>query len=472
MTIESNVTTSSNIWQIPQTWWRKKIVPVIANLKFAIVLVLIIATLSIAGTVIEQGETPGFYQTNYPEQPALFGFLTWKVIQVIGLDHVYRTWWYLALLVLFGVSLLTCTITTQLPMLKSARKWKFYDNPKFFQRLALSAEIADRDFTALTTQLQAQKYQIFTEGDKLYARKGLIGKIGPIVVHIGMILTLLGGVWGAMTGFIGQEMIPSGDTFQVKNILDAGPLANNQIPKDWSVKVNRFWIDYTPAGTIDQFYSDLSVIDNKSQAELDRQTIYVNKPLKYRGVYYYQTDWSIAGVKVQLNNSPIFKLPMAQLGQGAQNRIWGTWIPTKPDLSAGVSLLAKDLQGTLLVYDTKGQLVSSVRAGNSVEVNGVTLKVLELIGGTGLQIKADPGIPIVYLGFALLMGGVVMSYFSHSQIWAVIKDGKLYLGGRTNRAQVTFERQTIEIIDRLQSAATGQKSSDAIVPTSPPISKV
>jgi cytochrome c biogenesis protein len=464
MAIESNVT-SGNIWQLPQQWWRKKIVPVIANLKFAIALVLIIAVLSITGTVIEQGETPGFYQTNYPEHPALFGFLTWKVIQVIGLDHVYRTWWYLALLVLFGVSLMTCTLTTQLPMLKSARKWKFYDNPKFFQRLALSAEIADRDLTALTEQLETKKYKIFTEGDKLYARKGLIGKIGPIVVHIGMILTLLGGVWGAMTGFIAQEMVPSGDTFQVKNILDAGPLAKNQIPKDWSVKVNRFWIEYTPLGTIDQFYSDLSVVDNNSQKELDRQTIYVNKPLKYDGVYYYQTDWSISGVKVRINNSPIFRLPMAQLGQGVQNRIWGTWIPTKPDLSEGVSLLAKDLQGTLLVYDTKGQLVSSVRAGNSLEVNGVTLKVLEVIGGTGLQIKADPGIPIVYLGFGLLMLGVVMSYFSHSQIWAVTKDGKLYLGGRTNRAQVVFERETIEIIEHLQNAATPNVDRDLQVPT-------
>jgi cytochrome c biogenesis protein len=453
MTIKSNETASIiNIWQIPQQWWRKKIVPVIANLKFAIGLVLIIAVLSITGTVIEQGETPGFYQTNYPEHPALFGFLSWKVIQVVGLDRVYRTWWYLALLVLFGISLMTCTFTTQLPMLKSARKWKFYDNPKFFQKLALSAEIDDRDLATLTEQLQTKKYKIFTEGDKVYARKGLIGKIGPIVVHIGMILTLLGGVWGAMTGFIAQEMVPSGDTFQVKNILDAGPLASGQIPTDWSVKVNRFWIDYTPSGSIDQFYSDLSVVDNSSQKELDRQTIHVNKPLKYRGVYYYQTDWSISGVKVRLNNSPIFRLPMAQIGQGAQNRIWGTWIPTKPDLSEGVSLLAKDLQGTLLVYDTKGQLVSSVRAGNSVEVNGVTLKILDLIGGTGLQIKADPGIPLVYLGFGLLMLGVVMSYFSHSQVWAVTKDGKLYLGGRTNRAQVVFEREIIEIIDRLKSS--------------------
>ena len=137
MTIESNETASINIFQIPQRWWKKKIVPVIANLKFAISLVLIIAVLSITGTLIEQGEPPSFYQANYPEHPALFGFLSWKVIQVVGLDHVYRTWWYLGILVLFGISLLTCTLTTQVPMLKSARKWKFYDNPKFFQKLAL-----------------------------------------------------------------------------------------------------------------------------------------------------------------------------------------------------------------------------------------------------------------------------------------------------------------------------------------------
>jgi cytochrome c biogenesis protein len=217
MTIEPSlpVTNSSNIWQISQKWWRKKIVPIIANLRFAIVLVLIIAALSITGTVIEQGELPAFYQQNYPEHPALFGFLTWKVIQVVGLDHVYRTWWYLALLVLFGISLITCTFTTQLPMLKSARKWKFYDNPKFFQRLALSAEIDNRDLNILTEKLQAKKYKIFTEDNKIYARKGLVGKIGPIIVHIGMIITLLGGVWGALTGFVAQEMVPSGNTFQV-----------------------------------------------------------------------------------------------------------------------------------------------------------------------------------------------------------------------------------------------------------------
>jgi len=38
----------------------------------------------------------------------------------------------------------------------------------------------------------------------------------------------------------------------------------------------------------------------------------------------------------------------------------------------------------------------------SINVNGVTLKIVEVVGSTGLQI-ADPGILIVYTGFALLM---------------------------------------------------------------------
>lgn len=252
-------------------------------------------------------------------------------------------------------------------------------------------------------------------------------------------------------------MVPSGETFQVKNIIDAGPLAA-QVPKDWSVHVNRFWIDYTPSGGIDQFYSSMSVLDAGGK-EVDRKTIFVNQPLRYKGVTFYQTDWGISAVKVQINNSPIFQLPMAPLETNGKGRIWGTWIPTKPDLSQGAALLAKDLQGMVLIYDAKGKLADTVRTGMSTEVNGVTVKLLDVIGSTGLQIKADPGIPIVYAGFAILMAGVVMSYFSHSQVWALQKGDRLYVGGKTNRAQVAFEREVLEILDLLGSSSLDNSAS-------------
>jgi len=102
-----------------------------------------------------------------------------------------------------------------------------------------------------------------------------------------------------------------------------------------------------------------------------------------------------------------------------------------------------------LIYDLQGKLISTVREGRSTEVNGVNLAIEKVIGSTGLQIKADPGIPAVYLGFGLVMLGVVMSYVSHSQVWALQTDKGFFVGGRTNRAQVTFEREIIEILDQL-----------------------
>ncbi|MEB3233411.1 MAG: cytochrome c biogenesis protein [Leptolyngbyaceae bacterium] len=431
-----------------KSYLKGQVVPVLADLRLAILLLLAIALFSISGTVIEQGQSLAFYQTNYPEDPALFGFLSWKVLLTLGLDHVYRTWWFLSLLVLLGASLTACTFTRQLPTLKAARRWSFYTKPQQFQKLALSAELPTTDFDPVTTYLQQQRYQIFREGDRLYARKGIVGRIGPIVVHASMLIVLAGSIWGAMTGFFAQESIPSGQIAPVQNILDAGPWAAPQLPKDWAIKVNRFWIDYDPSGRIDQFYSDLSIVDEGGN-EVDQDVIYVNHPFKYRGVTMYQTDWGISAIQVRVNNSPTLQLPMAPLDTNGQGRLWGTWVPTKPDLSSGVAVVAKDLQGTVLVYGTDGQLVSILREGFSVEVDSVNLTLVQILGSTGLQIKADPGIPIVYTGFALLMIGVVMSYVSHSQIWVLRTPSQLYIGGRTNRAQVTFERELIGLLNSL-----------------------
>src|SRR4028118_298573 len=276
--------------------FRRQLLPVIADLRLAIVLLLAIALFSISGTVIEQGQSLAFYQANYPEDPALFGFLSWKVLLTLGLDHVYRTWWFLSILILFGTSLTACTFTRQFPALKAARRWNFYNEPRQFQKLALSAELDAGSLDSLSPLLEKRRYKVFQEGDTLYARKGIVGRIGPIIVHASMLIILVGAIWGALTGFMAQEMVPSGNTFQVKNILDAGPLAAPQITKDWSVRVNRVWIDYTPQGGINQFYSDLSVLDNQGK-EVDKETIYVNKPLRSRAATLYPPVGALAPVR-------------------------------------------------------------------------------------------------------------------------------------------------------------------------------
>ncbi|MEO0970761.1 MAG: cytochrome c biogenesis protein ResB, partial [Cyanobacteria bacterium J06639_18] len=137
---ENTIDNKPDFFSILKKSIKQDILPILTNLRLAIFMLLFIALFSISGTVIEQGESLEFYKTNYPSQPALFGFLTWKVILTLGLDHVYSTWWFLALLILFGTSITACSFTRQLPALKVARKWKFYNKAKQFNKLALSAE--------------------------------------------------------------------------------------------------------------------------------------------------------------------------------------------------------------------------------------------------------------------------------------------------------------------------------------------
>ena len=51
----------------------------------------------------------------------------------------------------------------------------------------------------------------------------------------------------------------------------------------------------------------------------------------------------------------------------------------------------------------------------------IPITLLEIISSTGLQIKTDPGIPIIYSGFFFLMLSTLISYITYSQIWIIQK---------------------------------------------------
>ena len=93
-----------------------------------------------------------------------------------------------------------------------------------------------------------------------------------------MILILIGTIVGSVNGFKAQEIIPKTETFHIQNILSNGQVT--LIPKV-STRVNDFWITYTKQTTINQFYSDISIL-NVDGNEIDRKTIFVNSPAKYR----------------------------------------------------------------------------------------------------------------------------------------------------------------------------------------------
>ena len=56
------------------------------------------------------------------------------------------------------------------------------------------------------------------------------------------------------------------------------------------------------------------------------------------------------------------------------------------------------------------------------EVNGINISILNIITSSGLILKHDPGVPIVYIGFAISLIGSVLSIISTNQIWIITED--------------------------------------------------
>lgn len=76
----------------------EKIIKSFYQMKTGIILLVVIALLSIIGTVIPQGNAEEFYLNSYSEPMA-------KIILACDFDKVYSAWWYVLLSVLLLINL-------------------------------------------------------------------------------------------------------------------------------------------------------------------------------------------------------------------------------------------------------------------------------------------------------------------------------------------------------------------------------
>jgi cytochrome c biogenesis protein len=419
---------------------KQKIFRVVADLRFAIFILLLISFCSIAGTIIEQDQSIETYKMNYPLTNPVFGFLSWDLILQFGLDHVYKTWWFFSLILLFGISLISCTFLQQLPSLKIARRCQFFRTTGQFYRLKFSTILNNFSLNKILLKIKDNKYSIFQQKNIIYCYKGLIGRIAPIIVHFSMILVLLGTIIGSLFGFKAQEIVPKTETFHIQNILNNGQLTF--VPKT-SARINDFWITFTKNKTISQFYSDISILDNQGN-ETNRKTISVNYPLISNSVYYYQTDWNLIGLRFQNLKNEIIEYPLINVFSN-QSKVWLTWISNNSSLNEGIITIIDNLEGYCSIYNENGQFLGNIELNETMNLK-MPLTFLEIISSTGLQIKTDPGIPIIYLGFFFLMISTLISYITYSQVWIIQKNQQIFIGGTTNRALFEFELEFLKFL--------------------------
>nr|AKF43172.1 cytochrome c biogenesis protein [Melianthus villosus] len=429
----------------------RKVLSILSNLPLAIGEMFAIASLMALGTVIEQGEAPDFYFQKYPEGNPVLGFFTWRWILTLGFDHMFSSPIFLALLTLLGASLMACTYTTQIPLVKVARRWKFLHSAEAIRKQDFSDSLPKASVRDLGLILMGAGYEVYLKGPALYAFKGLAGRFAPIGVHLAMLFIMAGGTLSAAGSFRGSVTVPQGLNFVIGDVMGpSGFLSTPTEAFNTEVHVNRFYMDFYDSGEVSQFHTDLSLFDLNGK-EVMRKTISVNDPLRYGGITMYQTDWSFSALQVLKDDEGPFNLAMAPLQINGDKKLYGTFLPVgdtdSPNVK-GISMLARDLQ-SIVIYDKEGKF-AGVRRPNSklpIDIDGTRVVIVDAIGSTGLNLKTDPGVPVVYAGFGALMLTTCISYLSHSQIWALQDGTTVIVGGRTNRAKAEFPIDMDRLLD-------------------------
>lgn len=420
----------------------QKLLKLFTDLKFAISLLLVIAFASSLGSFIEQDQPKIFYQENYPSTAPIYGFIDFNFLFFFGVDHVYRTWWFLLLLIFLAISLIACTLTTQFPLLKSSKDVNFKQQKNSFNILPFFVKFQNKYYLneTLLLKLQSLDFYIYQKENLLYAYKGLVGRISPILVHVSLLVILGGSCFSAFQNFKAQEIVPKGEIFRIQNLVKIGPLTS--VPTV-TTRINDFWIEYKK-NKVQQFYSNLSILDNFGN-EIKQQTISVNNPCRYKNFDFYQSDWNLVGLRLQKNNeSKFYEYPLFSLPAKDASKTWITWVQNN---NQNYTLVFDQLQNIFFVYDQTGQFIGQRSIQTAIFDDFI---ILEILPSTGLLIKYDPTIPIIYFGFAGLMLTTLLSYLPYTQLWVINQGNTSWIASTTNRGKIQLELEFENLLRSLE----------------------
>ena len=416
----------------------------LSSLKIAILLLLVIAVSCAAGTLIPQQESNQFYYDNFNKEPFL-GIINANILLLFEFDHVYTSFWFLLLLIWLGLALSVCSIRRQLPILKSALNWIDYKSPRQIAKLSIAQTIVtnncSKSLEKIKLNLKKQGWNVKETDGRIAARQGVIGRLGPILIHLGMILLMIGATYGSLNGKTIEKFLAPGRSID---------LLNNNEEKGLTIELQKFQIERDPQGRAEQYKSIVNVIEPNGNNQ--SKEISVNYPLRYKGLTLYQADWSLAAITIQIDNSPKLQIPIEAISELGE-QVWGTIIPTNKDGKNQILLTVDSELGPVNIYDNDGKLLTKLSINKEEKVKGALINIINIIPSSGLLLKHDPGVPLVYLSFAIILIGGSLSIISTKKIWVLHENEKsmIYIGGLSNRNLSGLSKELPNLISFLEN---------------------
>lgn len=454
----------------------------LSSITLAIIVFSLIAITSIIGTLVPQNEEP---QKTIEVISQLVGSsfapTAYRIADILEFTSMYDSWWFVSLLFIFAANLVICSIERLPKILKLVNKPIEPLPAEAFKSMPINKEIIlkeklqdNKASDAINIALKKIGFKkIFKseDGRQFYAEKGRYSRLGVYITHFSMILMLIGALVGIFFGFKGYVNILESTSTNVVYLRDAG----SEIPLGFEVKVHDFHTDFW--GDTDrpkEFRSWVTVLENgKPVKGFENFAMQVNRPLRYKGIIFYQSSYGF-----HPNENALFKFnvtPTAGKKEDVAIKFGESFVIPGTDVSAEVADFSPALgigeDGRPFTYtenmnnpavfvrfinkdkqQQEGQWILTRYPGTWRTPYG-TIEFVDFWGAqwTGLQVRKDPGVWLVYLGCLIMAIGFYMSFFmSHKRIWGrLTEDGKyskLSIVASVNKGKESYEQKIDSVI--------------------------
>ncbi|MEI7880606.1 MAG: cytochrome c biogenesis protein ResB [bacterium] len=374
--------------------WGNPVTRVLGSLAFALTVVLLLALACIAGTLIPQGSQVEVYLAR-PGGHQVLG-----VLSALGLTRVFYSWWFVGLLFALAASLMVCT---------------------------------GRRYQAIKRSTGAARLRV----------------IGSFITHVSLLLVLAGGVVRVIWGQKGAIQFREGEAVSSAESSD-GPMV---LP--FSLRLTKFELEYhkkttgakeAPVDMILVQWAEKNLIAHfPVELNVEHPVVPADAPAgaspAFRvKVLRYVADFALDGATGDVKSrSDVPNNPAVQVcvvGSGSTNTQWV--FARFPDFGSSDSSIAamplkfrfmavppeemgmrggdiKAFKSTVEVIE-KGAVVSTrtIAVNSPFSWGGYTFYQTSYnpddLAWSALQVVRDPGIPIVYAGFVLMMTGLTLVF--------------------------------------------------------------
>jgi len=400
------------------------------------------------GTIVPQQTTPRLPLEAYTRP---FGQALGRLIARTSLVNVFNSWWFIGAFGLLAVNLAVCSVRRLGGLLRPRRA-----SPPPVSADQIRGQRASAQFSTglapaaaaarLSDALRQRGYRVVAaaarekDASGLRARRGAVRAWGPMVVHVGLIVVLLGAAYGHLPHLVYNQtaLIGQGETYHV----DLGPASLD-------IRLLDAGTERAPDGSPTAYWANAQVLRGGKVVRSVR--ISPNHPLRYNGANVVLQSVLGGGYAVEVaKGHEVADVPVVMDEHGAVSMMetvtrlaappWVVFVHNfdasyRPGASQrgavvpsgrGFAEAAKS-QGqrpraqsgpprpaARVFVDESGQLSPSWRLVGWVDETGLTYKGVHfrlVKGGQGAQLGVfrDLGVPVVWTGFAIVVAGCLLA---------------------------------------------------------------